>query len=176
MSQQQPKLRTTFERRYVFVGTTAAKARVFVSVELYKQPSPDRVDQTVTHGKITDAENLSVGVVAFTGKKNISRNLADGLHDESFIRKVWTPAPGFTLAEVQELYSLVKKWKSNALHPGCAHMDLPEDTSYDARKHITCPETGYRYGHAHLVDPLPDDVRARVIELISQGNTEEVDY
>ena len=68
-----------------------------------------------------------------------------------------------------------ERWHLNDMRPECAHMDLPEDRSYDARKGITCPITGYKYGTAWLYEDVPGGVIAeleRLIELPS-GNIPE---
>jgi hypothetical protein len=171
-----PQLDYTFRRTDVFLGTTADDVRVFVSGRLSYQPVfQDR--QTIDHGTASNPENLSVSVVAFTGKKNVYRNLANGLHSIGhFGPKIVTPAPGFTIAEVRELVAIGQYWHGNAGRAHCAHMELPKDTSYDARRHLTCPVTGYRYGRAWLAEPLPDEVRTRFLDLMEQGRTEETDY
>lgn len=57
-----------------------------------------------------------------------------------------------------ELADLWDAWHLNDMNAACAHMTLPEDKSYDARMHITCPVTGYKYGSAWLYKPLPADI------------------
>jgi hypothetical protein len=171
-----PQLDYTFWRANVFLGTTAEGARVFVSGQLSRQPTyQDR--ETIDHGTVSNPENLGVTVVAFTGKKNVSRNLANGLHSIGYFGpRIVTPATGFTIAEVRELVAIGQRWHGNTIRAGCAHMELPKDTSYDARRHLTCPVTGYRYGRAWLAEPLPDEVRTRFLDLMEQGRTEETDY
>lgn len=174
-----PELRIEFEREHVFVGTTATRERVLVTGRLERQPRPkDR--ETVTHGTVHDPLELGRTLVAFTGKKNIGRNLANGVHDESFLTRIVTPAPGFSLAEVRELEGIIRRWHNNALRMTCAHQPDPATLTRDQIDALvgkaTCPETGYRYGSKWLVDPLPDEVRDRFVALMSRGEEQEADY
>jgi hypothetical protein len=169
------KLDYTFERDDVLVGTTDDGARVYVSGHLYRQ-SVSRERQTITHGTVVDPENLGGTVVAFTGTKNSSRNFANGRHDESFIARVTSPADGWTLPEVRELYTIIKRWHGNAFRAGCAHIDTSGKSQDELLDHAVCPETGYGYGSQWLVDPLPDEVRNRFIELMGKGRSGTINY
>jgi hypothetical protein len=169
------QFRTSFKREHVFVGTTLAGHRVFVSGEVRRQPNPSTA-QAIDHQEIEDPETLSLLSTVFKGKKNTSRNYEGGGATAPELRAIVKAAPGFTVAEARELRKIGEHWHLNTMRAGCAHMDLPDDESYDARKNITCPHTDYKYGAEWLVEPLTDEVRARFIELMSKGNTEEVDY
>lgn len=171
------KLDYTFSRNDVFLGTTDDRARVLVTGHLYRQPVSRDV-QTVDHETVNNPENLSVNVVAFTGRKNISRNLANGSHSiDYFGPQITTPAPGFTLEEVKELVALAIRWHGNVFRPGCAHMDKPAGDTPRERLDagVTCPITGAKWGY-HYAEPLPDDIRDRFIELMEKGRTEDTDY
>lgn len=167
--------RSSFRREYVFVGTTAAGERVLMSGEVRRQPEPHTVE-TTDHQQVEDPEELSLTSAVFTGKKNISRNHVTSGATLTHLSLIVKPAPGFTLEEARELHRIGKSWHLNNMHAECKHMDLPEDEAYEARKGITCPQTGYKWGSAWLSEPLPEDVRARFIELMSKGNTEDADY
>lgn len=172
-----PKLDYTFSRDYVFLGTTADRARVLVSGHLYRQPVSRDVT-TVHHETVNNPETLSVSAVAFTGRMNIGRNLANGLHSIGFFGpKIVAPAPGFTLAEVRDLVDLGTYWHCNTFRPACAHMAEPTGSTprekLDAG--VTCPITGAKWGY-HYAEPLPDDVRSCFIELMEKGATEDTDY
>ena len=167
----------TFSRDDVFVGTTADGARVLVSGELHRQPVSRNVE-TVTHEMVNNPEGLSVTVAAFTGRRNIERNLANGMHSLDFFGpKITTPAPGFTLAEVRELVELGIHWHGNTVRAGCVHMATPEGSTVAERLDagVTCPETGQKWGSRWYADPLPDEVRDRFIELMEKGESQEVD-
>lgn len=163
-----------FKRVDVFVGTTAVGERVLMSGHVMMDD--DKEQETTDHKVITDPHRLTLTSAVFTGRKNISQNYVTSGSSLKHLGRVTVPAPGWTLAEVRELYRIGTAWHLNDLRAGCAHMDLPEDTSYDVRKGIVCPVTGYRYGQKWLVEPLPVDVEERFVALMSLGKTEAVDY
>lgn len=172
------KLDYTFSREYVFLGTTADRARVLISGRLCRQAASRDVE-TVNHETVNKPESLSVNVIAFTGRKNIKRNIADGLHSiEYFGPRIITPAPGYTIGEVHELVALGQRWRNNNIRAACAHMAEPEGDTVSTKlgAGVTCPVTGRKWGSRWYTDPLPDDVRARFIELMEKGRTEECDY
>lgn len=74
-------------------------------------------------------------------------------------------ADGWDAPRAQRLKELASRWHLNTLKAGCAHMTLPQDQSYDARKDITCEAgTGYKYGSAWLVEPLPAEVLSELVD------------
>jgi len=157
-----------FRVRDVFVGYTADNKRVHIDAEL-------RTDggqwQTVDHATVHAPVMLSATHTTYKGRKNIERNLEGSGAGYRDVLRVVRPAPGYTLAEVHELGRIGERWHLNTMRAGCAHMELPADTSYDARKHITCPKTGYKYGSAWLTEVLPQEVADRFQELASKGTS-----
>jgi hypothetical protein len=165
---------TLFQREYVYVGKTAAGERVLMTGRIYEESAAEA--QTVTHESIIDQHCLSLTSAVFTGRKNISRNHVTSGATLEHLAKITVPAPGWTLEEVRELHRIGTEWHLNTMRAGCVHMDLPEDGSYEARKNILCPETGYKYGAEWLTDPLPKEVEERFCVLMSLGKKEEADY
>lgn len=164
-----------FRREYVFLGTTAARERVLMSGEIRKSQG---TWQTVDHSEIIDPWCLSLTSAIFTGRKNISRNhVASGATLEH-LGEIVTAAPGYNLAEVRELHAIGTEWHLNTVYPGCVHMEVPEGTNVGELLDmgITCPESGYRWGHAWLTRPLPDGIRNRFIDLMNKGRGEKADY
>lgn len=90
------------------------------------------------------------------------------------------PGSGFattmTEATARRLVELADRWHLNTLRAGCAHQAptvkrlLASGTPHrDLLDEVPpCPETGYRYGHAWLVEPLPDEI---LVELEAFGLT-----
>jgi hypothetical protein len=155
-----------FRVRNVFVGWTADNKRVHIDAELRTSEGDGR---TIEHKPVTDPVTLAATHTTYKGKKNIERNMEGSGAGYRDVLRVVEPAPGYTLAEVRELGRIGERWHLNTMRAGCAHMDLPKDTSYDARKHIVCPETGYKYGSAWLTEELPEEVAERFKELASKG-------
>ncbi|MFI0967148.1 hypothetical protein ACH4S8_38040 [Streptomyces sp. NPDC021080] len=164
----------TFRREYVFVGTTAAGERVLMTGEIRHA---DQTSTTVTHEDIEAPATLSLTSDVFTGKKNIGRNHVVSGATLEHLGRITRPAPGFTLEEARELHDL-GKWHLNDMRPACAHMEVPEGKTGTELLDmgIVCLETGYKWGHSWLVEPLPADVEARFIELMSKGATEIADF
>jgi hypothetical protein len=75
------------------------------------------------------------------------------------------PVSPWTAGDVRSLHDLWQRWRLNQMRAACAHMDLPDDPSYDARRNIVCPVTGYRYGSAWLYEPIPESVIAEIRRL-----------
>lgn len=59
---------------------------------------------------------------------------------------------------VSKLRAVWRRWHLNDMRPNCAHQSYVGPRPEDLPSIPKCPETGYRYGHAWLVEPLPDDV------------------
>jgi hypothetical protein len=76
--------------------------------------------------------------------------------------------------EIRHLVKVWREWHLNDMRAGCVHQDPPPGMSMTERlKSVPpCPETGYRYGHAWLVEPLPAEterfVRAMAAKLTAQ--------
>lgn len=75
----------------------------------------------------------------------------------------------WSAADRARLLEIWRRWHLNDMRAACAHMDLPAETSYEARRHITCPLTGYRYGSAWLAEELPADVLADVRRFMARA-------
>lgn len=76
------------------------------------------------------------------------------------------------LPRAQTLCDLWERWHLNDMRAGCAHQTpayLPGG-GYDLDAVPPCPETGYRFGHAWLLEPIPDDERERIVTVLSQLN------
>lgn len=90
-------------------------------------------------------------------------------------------APGWTAQDVASLVAIWRRWHLNDMRAGCVHVPEPvrEDSPYGRRPDLTntpaCPETGYRYGHAWLVEEPPADVLAEFRRLMAlpSGNVPE---
>lgn len=170
-----PEAAELFRREYVYVGMTADRKRVLMSAEVRRGGN---VLSTVDHERIASPEALSLTSAVFTGKKNISRNHVVSGATLKHLGRIHTPAPGFTLGDVRELHRIGTEWHNNTLKSACAHMDVPKGVggSELLDMGIRCESSGYSWGTAHLVKPLPAEVRDRFVSIMSQGATEPADY
>jgi hypothetical protein len=139
----------TFRVRDCFVGWTTDGTRVVADAALSVD---EREWQTIEHKPVTAPVGLH-------------------LAEAAEVLRVVRPAPGFTLAEVHELGRIGQRWHMNTLHSACVHMEVPEgkNTSELLDMGLTCPETGYKFGSAWLIDELPSEVVERFKELASKG-------
>ena len=131
----------------VLLGRTADGARVFVTVETSEHTGNS---QTTEHDPISAWTRVSIqGEVI----EKYHHEATSGGQIGFELTHITTFAPGWNKAKVERLASLWRTWHLNDTRAGCAHMSLPADASYDARKNIRCPVTGYKYGSAWLVLP-----------------------
>jgi hypothetical protein len=81
------------------------------------------------------------------------------------------PGGALTVTEITDLVKVWREWHLNDMQAGCVHQTPDPDMSMAERlKSVPpCPETGYKYGHAWLVKPLPTEteqfVRAMAAKL-----------
>lgn len=87
------------------------------------------------------------------------------------LREVTEPSRFWTLGTLAALATLGDRWHLNGMRAGCAHQDVVwEDTGLGRRPSLDrtapCPHTGYRYGSAWLVEPLPARVLGDLMGLL----------
>lgn len=145
----------------VLIGRTTTGSRIFATVNIRMQ---DRDAVSVEHLPV-EAGYTSL---SFTwaeiekGRRTIS---CCGCGTDWSVDAVREPADGFTLKQIRRLAEIAKEWHLSDMQAGCLHMTLPKDESYDARKHITCPRTGYKYGSAWLVKVVPEELITELHEM-----------
>ena len=85
-------------------------------------------------------------------------------------------APGWNkVTDVRSLRTIWERWHLNGMNAACAHMTddvlVYEPDGYGGQRiscsGTVCPETGYTYGKAWLVEPLPDEVITEVRRLLA---------
>lgn len=80
------------------------------------------------------------------------------------LRELVTFAGGFDADKAKELADLGERWHLNGMRAGCQHQrTVPAKDYADVPP---CPETGYKYGHAWLVERLPLGFRDKILNLI----------
>jgi hypothetical protein len=150
-------------RHIAYIGRTPDAERVYVEISLQTKDGTNF--RTTAHEPAGEYTELSIMgmTVDFRGRQVSSAGQINmhvsKVNPEKF--SYWTRS------DIRSLFNIWRWWHLNGMTPGCDHMELPADTSYDARKHIVCPETGYRYGSAWLVRELPADVIAEVERLMA---------
>ena len=129
-----------------FLGRTEDGDRVWIEIEIRES---DRLAQTTEHETVESYRELAItGAVAGKGRRNADQW---GQVRATAAGAMAKPAKGLTEDDVAQLVTVWKRWHLNGMQAGCAHQGRGMDTD-------PCPETGYRYGHAWLVEELPADV------------------
>lgn len=148
-----------------YLGRTREGDRVFAELSITREDKPV---STIEHGTANGTVRLSAS--GFTIPKG--RRYADSagqmldVLDGGLVkdRSEWSAS------DVRSLLTLWRHWHLNDMRAGCAHMTLPEDESYDARKHVTCPVARVVKRDGKPVSPvLPDENAAFAWLLHHQG-------
>lgn len=147
-----------------YAGRTADGTRLWVSIELTRHERPS---STVEHAEITEYVRLAIQGEGFHGRRKRDDIDFTGQTVDT-LREVTQPAKGWTVTELQRLATLWERWHLNDMRAGCAHVTPVIETDQYGRTvpSLTltpvCPVSGYRYGHAWLVEPLPAEVEAEI--------------
>lgn len=78
------------------------------------------------------------------------------------------PADGLRLGDIERLCEIWRRWHLNDMRANCAHQAHVWPLPKDLATIPVCPETGYKYGTAWLVEPLPAEVEAWVREFAAK--------
>lgn len=144
----------------VFVGRTTDGTRIYVDMTVREL---DRLDsQTVNHEEITNYVEFTMSGLGVAKHCRNASSAGQMLED---LMSIKSPVKGLTRAEIREMHALWSRWHLNGMKAGCVHMEA------DAEIGTVCPETGYRYGYAWLIEPIPADTLARMNELIDKLNS-----
>lgn len=148
--------------QYGYRYSPPRRLRVTVSVQmerLTRQPEYE----TVSHEMVTEPSDFTLTTAVW---RPDNRDIVmGGAIVEPLLDPAFTIAPGFTADDIATLTRLHVRWHLNSMKAACAHQvvpDVPESVPrlghYEwLRDHIPpCPETGYKYGHAWLLEPLPE--------------------
>lgn len=154
------------QSKTLFAGRTALGERVWVEITLDERADVlDKGFTTIEHEKVAAYTQLSVsGSMVGRGSRTVC---SGGQNVDDLFRVTNFSGSALTAGSRDELVRIWRRWHLNGMVPGCAHMDLPADKRYEARKGITCPETGYQYGHDWLVELLPMQVLTTVRGLMT---------
>lgn len=147
---------TTLGRR-MFLGWTPDKTRVYVTVKLSVQNGQF---QTTDHRRITTVERLSFTGETYRGRSGFSdRQMVGAGQTLGAARAVLAGrlAPGVSERDIRTLVEAWKAWHLSDMRAACAHVQPVGDSISDRLDGTpACPHSGYRYGSAWLVEPLPE--------------------
>lgn len=162
------------------VGTTPGgpygykrNLRVGVEVRIERLERQDTY-QTTQHEHVT--RPLALAVTSFVWRPDL-RDIVTGGATVEPLRDVATigkPANGWTTGTLAVLAGIGARWHLNDMQAGCAHQTVAWETDPDygyrrpsLDRTPVCPRTGYRYGTSWLLDVLPDETVARLLELLA---------
>lgn len=160
--------------RDAYAGRNEYGDRIYLSVEVRERVGPVT---TTEHEDLTKYTELSFTYDQIEkGRRTVS---SFGANFYGAARSIVAPAKGWTLAELAIMADIAEEWHLNGMSAACAHMTptapRPYPASYyDDNKHLTCPETGYRFGTAWLVRVAPTRVLGIVSEFIRRHETHQV--
>lgn len=109
--------------------------------------------QTIDHEPIVRYERLTIVGEVLTTRRHIA---SGQVHAD--LALITRPAPGWGPDDRARLGEVWARWHLNDLRAACAHQTPP--AGRNDPDPAPCPRTGYRYGTAWLVEPLPADVLA----------------
>lgn len=147
------------------IGRTAEGLRVVVDIKIESHGSEGMTREAVDHSLVTgpfDTVSFQAGLVNRSGRDYDECGQATHL-----LREVTEFAPGWDQEAVDVLDNLWARYHLNQMNGACVHMPeyaklITEPGSWGGQQVSTkrniCPVTGYRYGHAWLVELLPDEV------------------
>jgi hypothetical protein len=173
-----------FSKHDVFLGRTADGERVYVDVELWRKhsvaPHEWRKHSVAPHETIEHQPVNLYTELVISGEtyRKHSRYVTNVDQVDGTAAAIVDPAPGWTLEDIRDLVTIWRRYHLNGARAGCAHQVIERETRYGRSvpsldKTAPCPITGYRYGHAWLVELLPAEVKARVRELVERCDSKE---
>lgn len=134
-----------------FVGRTAEGDRVYVTLSVEKF---DRTVQTVNHETVTGGVRLSAsGFVIPKGRREADQG-GQCVYRAADVTD--STGSAWTVKDRASLVLLWNRWHLNDMRAACAHMTLPKDESYDARKGIMCDRV-IVLRHGNPVSPVLRD-------------------
>lgn len=138
------------------------KVTVEISMEwLTRQDSYE----TTSHAHVTRPLDFAITSAVWNLSKANPDHVSGGAKVAP-LRELTRLAPGFTQDDINELIRIAR-YHLNGMTARCDHQVTPpmpadidwKDRSNWALDHTpACPVTGYKYGHAWLVKPLPEDI------------------
>jgi hypothetical protein len=155
----------------IFLGMTDEGDRVFANIELRSQP-PVAPYQTVDHVDLDpNSEYTELAITFEMIEKGRKEPSSVGAGTAWSVRAVTKPAVPFTA----RLAAVTEEWHLNGMSAGCSHQTVVyEDSRGGQRPSLErtkpCPETGYKYGSAWLVKPLPAEIEQEVREWMKAGD------
>lgn len=145
----------------------ANSLRVTVELRLERLERQDDY-QTTAHDTVTRPLDFAITTAVW---RPDGRDIVAGGATVEPLRRLVTFAPGWDAGKVAQLADL-ERWHLNGMQAGCSHQTVEwEESAYGRRPSLEltapCPVTGYRYGSAWLLEPLPESFVPDLLELLA---------
>lgn len=147
------------------VGRTADGTRVYVSMGIERHAAQDS-KRTVTHERMPE-EYLEFTAQGHTVEQYRREWSSAGQMLDDLLEVV-EPAPGLSLDDLKRIHQIWRAWHLNGMKAACAHMPADARERWDRREAVVCEESGYSYGSAWLVQPLPVAILEEVRTLVKK--------
>lgn len=166
-----------FNAKDVPVGRTSGesygyKRSLLVTVEVRMEVLDRHEYETVNHERVSNPLDFAITTAVWQPG---NRDWVSGGATVEPLGELVEYLNGFDAESVKALADLAE-WHLNGMTAGCAHQGEPvmRDGRYgpeiDFDRTPPCPETGYRYGSAWLLRPLPDGFREHVQNLFGKAS------
>lgn len=171
----------------LYVGRTNGepygyKPSLLVSVEFTVELlARQETYETVTHDRVAGPLDFTMTTSVWRPDR---RDIVSGGASREPLRELATYSDGFNAENTARLADMGDRWHLNSMRAACAHMDtatlVREDNGYGGQRISTrapenvCPVTGYQYGHAWLVEPLPAGFVAELLSLVAGADQSRI--
>jgi hypothetical protein len=151
---------------YVLGEPYGYKRRLLVTVSVRMERLTRRDSyETIDHDKVTRPLDFAITLSVWMPSRN---DIVVSGRDVGMLSDLVTYSRGFNGGSVKQLAELIP-YHLNATRGACAHQ-IP-DQGFD---NPNCPATGYRYGSAWLVEPLPKGFLAHVKSLFANSDRAKI--
>jgi hypothetical protein len=146
----------------LYIGRTHDGTRVWLDVEIEQQ---SREAQTVNHAPISQYARLSGSASTRSARARIDDG---GGQDIEAARGAMTYEPAGDPRKIARLIQIWNRWHLNDMRAACVHQTLKgADVPEMLDQAEPCEVTGYEYGHAWLVEPLPEHIITELREIVT---------
>lgn len=175
-------------KRWLYVGRNSDGNDVVVDLEL--RPGPQHDAQTIDHEPVAK-DSIVAASFTFTetepryGKVDPTVSLGAGVKAALEDVKRHPNGAGLYPKERARLAELAERWHLSDMKAGCAHQPSSEQlvarygqsniAERALREVEPCRETGYKWGSAWLVEPVPADVQDELVTLAETARQRLVD-
>lgn len=138
------------------IGRNKIGEKYFISVKLRDRANGVGID----HREIPEYKQLSfTGVLTSKhGSIKAERGLISLGQNYEYLNEIEFPARGFDQRKIERIAKLWSEWHLNDMRSHCVHQN--QAIAWDLVD--PCPITGYKAGHAWLVNPVSDDVISEI--------------